>query len=163
MGRNREFIRMLMKYMNLFSQDINKKVTNDSGISINAQQWQTLECIIEYEDENKNMVFMANQLGLPKSTFSKYVKLLIGYGLVEKYQHTDNRKDIVLKPSRKGRVFYRKFSSLILNTGWKESFAVLDKLPDEGMDLLVEFMTKMVFDMEPENNKIKKLLKLHKA
>jgi DNA-binding MarR family transcriptional regulator len=78
MGRNRKFIRLLMKYMNLFSH-YNEKISSSSGVSLNAQQWQTLECIIEYEDENQNMFFMANQIGVPKSTFSKNVKMLVDY------------------------------------------------------------------------------------
>jgi len=160
MGRNRELIRMLMKYVNLFSQYDDKIKDNNIDISISAQRWQTLECIIEYEDENKNMVFMANQLGLSKSTFSKYVKVLVDNGLVDRYQHTDNRKDIVLKSTKKGHKFYQMRSKIILEEGWKEPFAVLDKLSDENMAIIVEFMTKMVSELEPENNKVRELIKL---
>jgi len=160
MGRNREFIRLLMKYVNLFSHYGNKTATTQSVISLTAQQWQTLECIIEYEDDVKNMVFMANQLGVPKSTFSKYVGLLVDQGLVERYQQTDNRKDIILKPTDKGRVFYKERSRIILEAAWSEPFTILEKFSDNEMEVLVEFMAKMVADLEPENNKARTLFKL---
>jgi len=35
MGRNRKFIRLLMKYMNLFS-NYDKKIPGDSVVSLNA-------------------------------------------------------------------------------------------------------------------------------
>jgi DNA-binding MarR family transcriptional regulator len=160
MGRNREVIRMLMKFVNIFSHYENKIWTTNSGISINTQQWQTLECIVEYEDEHKNMVFMANQLGIPKSTFSKYVQLLVSYGLVDRYQHADNLKDIILKPSAKGLAFYQERSRIILESAWTEPFKALSKLSDEDLEIVVEFISKLIADLEPSNNKARELFKL---
>jgi DNA-binding MarR family transcriptional regulator len=142
--------------MNLFSH-YDKKIPSTSGISLNAQQWQALECIIEYEDENRNMFFMANQIGVPKSTFSKNVKLLVGLGLVDRYQQSDNRKDIILKPSDKGREFYKTHSEILFEKGWKIPFSVLDRLSDENMATMEEFMSKMIAALEP---KVKELLKI---
>ena len=159
MGRNRELIKKLTKYVNICSQ-YKKKDNKKSGILINAQQWQTLECIIEYEDENKNMIYMANQLGLPKSTFSKHVKYLVEYGLIDRYQYTDNLKDIFLKPSDKGREYYKERSNIILKVGWQEPFAVLDKLPDESMAIIVEFISMITSELGQEKNKVKELFKL---
>ena len=156
MGRNREFIRLLMKYMNLFS-NYNGKIPSNSGVSLNAQQWQTLECIIEYEDENRNMFFMANQIGVPKSTFSKNVKLLVDSGLVDRYQQSDNRKDIILKPSDKGREYYKIHSNIIFIKGWKIPFSVLDKLSDENMLVMEEFMSTMIATLEPEVRELFKI------
>jgi DNA-binding MarR family transcriptional regulator len=135
--------------MNLFS-NYDKKISSDSGISLNAQQWQTLECIIEHEDENRNMFFMANQIGVPKSTFSKNVKLLVDFGLVNRYRQSDNRKDIILKPSDKGREYYEIHSEIIFEKGWKIPFSVLDKLSDDNMTTMEEFMSKMIATLEPE-------------
>jgi len=160
MGRYREFIGLLMKYVNLFSHFGSKVVTDKSGIKLNSQQWQTLECIVEYEDENKNMVFMANKTGLKKSTFSKFIKVLVKYGLVERYQRTGNRKDIILKPSEKGRIFYKERSQIILETAWHEAFTVLDKLSDENLAIIVDFMSKIIDDLEAKDNKVMELFKL---
>jgi len=156
MGRNREFIRLLNKYMNLFSH-YDKKIPSNSGISLNAQQWQTLECIIEYEDENRNMFFMANQIGVPKSTFSKNVKLLVDLGLVDRYQQSGNRKDIILKPSDKGREFYKIHSKVVFEKGFKIPFSVLDKLSDKNMFIMEDFMSKMIASLEPEVRELFKI------
>jgi len=160
MGRYRELMGLLKKYVNLFANFGNKAVTDKLGLRLTSQQWQTLECIVEYEDENKNMVFMANKIGLKKSTFSKYVKVLDNYGLVERYQQQGNHKDIILKPSEKGRIYYKDRSKIILESAWKEAFAVLDKLSDENLAIIIDFMTRIVDDLDPKNNRVIKLFKL---
>jgi len=160
MGRYREFIGLLSKYVNIFANLGNKAITDKLGFRLTSQQWQTLECIVEYEDENKNMIFMANKIGLKKSTFSKFIKVLVNYGLVERYQQKDNRKDIILKPSEKGRVYYKSRSQILLESAWKEPFAVLDKLSDESLAIIVDFMKKSIVDLDPKNNKVVELFKL---
>ncbi len=160
MGRYRELIRMIMKYNNLFSRKLSEKAFDGYGISLTAQQWQTLECVIEYEDTNFNMAYFAKQLGLPKSSFSKHVQSLVERGLVERYQHTNNRKNVVLKPSEKGLALYRRNSAIILESGWKEVFAIMKDLRDEDLELMVKFMGAMAAELEPENNKVFALMKM---
>lgn len=160
MGRYRELIRMIIKYNNLFTHINADKMMDSSGVPLTAQHWQTLECVIEYEDTNFHMAYFAKQLGIPKSTFSKHVKYLVGHGLVDKYQQSDNNKNIILKPTAKGRALYEKNSVIIRDAGWKDAFAVLETLSDEQIGLFVEFMAKMAADLEPENNKVIELMKL---
>ena len=160
MGRYRRFIGLLIKYVNLFSHFGKKTIPGKSGIKLNLQQWETLECIVEYEDENKNMIYMANKIGLKKSTFSKFIKVLVKYGLVERYQQKGNRKDIILKPSEKGRIFYRDRSQIIMESAWKKAFAVLDKLSDENLAIVVDFMSIIIDDLDPKNNKAIELFRL---
>lgn len=160
MGRNRELIRMLIKYNNLFYRINSGKFIDSSEVKLSAQQWQTLECIIEYEYTNYNMVFFARQLGLPKSSLSKHVNSLVKSGLIDKYQQSDNQKNIVLKPTEKGRTFYQKFSKIILEEAWNEAFQILEALPDENLKVFTQFMEKLADDLEPENNKVIKLMKL---
>ncbi len=149
-----------MKYNNLFSRRLSEKAFGGYGLSLTAQQWQTLECIIEYEDTNLNMAFFAKQLGLPKSSFSKNVQSLVESGLVERYQHANNRKNVVLKPSEKGLALYRKNSAIILESGWKDVFAIMKDLRDEDLELMVKFMGAMAAELEPENNKVFALMKM---
>lgn len=161
MGRYRELIRMIIKYNNLFSRSNEKFLKNDRlGVRLSAQQWQTLECIIEFENTSENMITFAKKLGLPKSTFSKNVKLLVAQGLVDRYQHTNNRKNIVLKPSEKGRSLYDRNSAIILNSGWKTAFAALDGVSETELSQFVRFMELLADDLEPENNKVLELMKI---
>jgi DNA-binding MarR family transcriptional regulator len=160
MGRYRELVGLLSKYVNIFSNYGDKSFAHKLGFRLTSQQFQILECVVEYEDENKNMVFMANKLGLKKSTFSKLIKALVDFGLVERYQQNDNRKDIILKPSEKGRFYYKERSKILLESVWKEPFDVLDKLSDESLALVVDFMTKIIDDLDPKNNKAAELIKL---
>ena len=151
---------LLSKYVNIFSNFGDKNFAHKLGLRLTSQQFQILECVVEYEDENKNMVFMGNKLGLKKSTFSKLIKVLVNYGLVERYRQNDNRKDIILKPSEKGRIYYQERSKIFLESAWKEAFAVLDKLSDESLAIIVDFMTKIIDDLDPKNNKAAELIRL---
>jgi hypothetical protein len=65
-----------------------------------------------------------------------------------------------LKPSDKGRVYYKARSQILLESVWKEPFAVLDKLSDENLAIIVEFMKKAMNDLDPKNNKVVELFKL---
>lgn len=161
MGRYRELIRMLIKWNNLFSRS-NSELIHDgrAGVKLSAQQWQTLESIVEFEDTSYNMIYLAKQLGLPKSTFSKHVKALAALGLVERYRRAENRKDIVLKPSEKGLALYKINSEIILNAGWKGAFDSLEALPDDSLAMMEKFMGMLAADLEPENNKVMKLLRI---
>jgi len=156
MGRNREFIRLLMKYMNL-CYHYEKRIPGSSGVSVSFQQWQVLECIIEYEDENRNMFFMANQIGVAKSTFSKNVKQLLEFGLVERYRQSGNNKNIILKPTDKGREFYKTHSVILFEEGWKTPFSILDKLSDENIAIIEELLSKMISSLKPDVRDIFKI------
>ena len=136
MGRYRELIRMIIKYNNLFSRMSTEKMIDNSGSALTAQQWQTLECVIEYEDTNFNMASFAKQLGIPKSTFSKYVKYLVEQELVDKYQQSDNNKNIILKPTEKGRSLYKKNSAIILEAGWKKDLLFWKNYPTKRLKCL---------------------------
>ena len=160
MGRYRELIRMIIKYNNLFYRINSEKLIDNSKIKMSAQQWQTLECVIEYEETNSNMTFFARQLGLPKSSLSKNVSFLVANGFVEKYRQSDNGKNIVLKSTEEGRSFYHQFSRLIYSEAWKEAFDVLETISDENLNAFTLFMEKLAADLEPENNKVLKLIKL---
>jgi len=160
MGRYRELIRMIIKYNNLFFRINSGKFIENSRVQMSTQQWQTLECIIEYEDTNSNMVFFAKQLGLPKSSLSKNVAFLVANGFVDKYRQSDNGKNIVLKSTETGRSVYHQFSHLIYNEAWKEAFEVLENISDKDLGAFTLFMEKLAADLEPENNKIIKLMKL---
>ena len=77
MGENREIVRSLMRYANLYAHNQIGRFSSGEGAALSMLEWQTLECILEFEGENYNMATLAEKLGIPASNFSKYVKTLV--------------------------------------------------------------------------------------
>jgi DNA-binding MarR family transcriptional regulator len=150
LGRYRELLRRQIRYNNIYARTCNDSIEDADGISLTAQQWQTLESIVEFEDENQNMVSLSALLGIPASSFSKQVRFLQNQGLVDKYQKKGNRKDIILKPTEKGRLCYQKRTSTI-KALWEERFSLLDRLSDEDLSLVEEYLGRMTEDIDPDN------------
>ena len=103
MGRYRTLVMALVQHCNISARGsgIKDRVTDD--IWLNAHEWQVLEYIIEHTEDDAYMNRMSEVLGLPQSSFSRSVSLLSSYGLVEKYQTESNRKNVLLRPTRRKR------------------------------------------------------------
>lgn len=148
MGPYREVVRALIRYANLYSHFQPEKRTDGAAIPLSAQEWQTLECIYEFEDQFYNMAALADKLGIPASNFSKYVKTLESHGLIDRYRIKDNRKSIILKLSPAGKEFYLKRIQLIKEE-WASIFPLLDDLSAEEISAFVAFITEFGKVMDP--------------
>lgn len=142
MGENREIVRSLMRYANLYAHNQIGRFSSGEGAALSMLEWQTLECILEFEGENYNMATLAEKLGIPASNFSKYVKTLVEKGLVERYKRADNRKEIILLPSEAGRELYRKNSALIARE-WQPAFALLARMTPADRERILEFLEEL--------------------
>ena len=142
MGENREIVRALIRYANLYAHGQGEHLAYGDGEALSPPEWQTLECVLEFEGENFNMATLAEKLGVPASNFSKYVKTLVAKGLVERYQRTDNRKEIILLPSEAGRELYRKNSALIARE-WQPAFALLAQMTPADRERILEFLEEL--------------------
>ncbi len=141
MGPYRELVRSLIRYANLYAHFQTDKRIGGVDIPLTAHEWQTLECILEFEDGMYNMVTLARKIGIPASNFSKYVKTLTSLGLVERYRLAGNKKSIILKLSPRGRELYFKRSQLIL-TEWEPIFSILKDISPEELRRLTDFIVK---------------------
>lgn len=92
MKKHRRLIGQMIRFANTYTNMYNKASNFGTELEISPIQIQTLEYIIENEDSN--MTDLANKLGVPRTTFSKNVRTLEKQGLVEKFQRSDNKKDI---------------------------------------------------------------------
>ena len=134
MGRYRPLVAALVRHTNIVQRALSaKKDITDENICLNAQEWQVLEYIIEHMNDDAHMNLISDRLGIPQSSFSKMVKALCGYGLVEKYQMTNNRKNIILRPSDAGISFYKTHSSSLMESLFSNFFAQLDAFSDEDI------------------------------
>ncbi|MBQ7182943.1 MAG: winged helix-turn-helix transcriptional regulator [Clostridia bacterium] len=130
MGRYRPLVAALVRHANI-NQRISAIYVPVSGdICLRSQEWQVFEYILEHMDDDSHMNMISERLGIPQSTFSKIVKSLCGYGLVDKYQSAANRKNILLRPSEKGLRVYRDHSEDMERIIFEPFFSALDGMSD---------------------------------
>lgn len=135
MGRYRELVRALVVYANLSSRYTMERITQYNGVSLSQSEYQTLEYILEYENEIKIMSDISKELGIKPSTLTKITKHLLEEKLVERYHIKGNKKNIVLKPTEKGRETYISYCHSGVSGCFKKFFNVLDNFSDEQLKL----------------------------
>lgn len=152
MGRYRDLVGQLIRYANIYVRGYNIELGGEEGIFLSAQGWQVLECIIEHEETTLKMAELSRFLGMPQSSFSKYVKKLVEQGLVERYRKTDNRKEIILRPSGKGKDFYIRKSKGLLELGYKEMFGLLEHISEENLRSVVAAIENLADHLDMDTN-----------
>lgn len=148
-----------MRHGNLYARTYTDPLSDETGVTLSSLEWQAFECIIEFEDKNYNMSDLAKKIGIPKSNFSKYVKTMLKYGLIERFQKVDNKKDIILKVTDFGYQFYKERSSYIAEE-WADVFAILDDFTEDQLDQVALFIEKLSESFDPHKTKPSKLRKM---
>lgn len=142
MGRYRELLKALVLHSNMSARISSIPADIGEGFSLTPYEWQVLECILEHEDENVNMIYMSNGLGVSQSTFSKITKKLCKCGLVQRYQALGNRKNIILKGTEQGRRLYLEHTSQVLEKVFEPLFEGLNSLSDQAIKTFVEALNR---------------------
>lgn len=134
MGRYRHLIESIVRHRNAFARVMNAKTEKFGDISMSIVEWEVLEYIIEHENDDSSMAQLSERLMIPSSSFSKISKTLCSYGLIEKYQMVNNRKNIILKPSDLGRKFYNDRASDLQEQIFDAFFKELENVSDEDLN-----------------------------
>jgi len=137
MGRYRPLVAALVQHANAAGRSASIKREIPDGIFLNSHEWQVLEYIVEHEWDDDCMLHISERLAIPQSTFSKSVKVLHGYGLVDKYQMLGNKKNIILKPTAFGKEVYSIRAPRTYERTFKPFFEALDELDDRSLDIVV--------------------------
>lgn len=140
MGEHRELIEKIIKFGNAYTFCYKAQLDYNTDMVFSAAQIQTLEYILESEEKNEKMSDMAQRLGVSKSTFSRNVKTLTEKGLLERYQKGDNKKNIYVKPSEKGRQIYEKYTECALDVCFREMFSIADRISAEDKKHIGELL-----------------------
>ncbi len=131
MGRYRPLVAALVLNENIVNRNMSVRVPMYQGIGLIAQEWQTLEYLIEHEDETDCMNRISERLGIPQSSLSKAVKNLVAFGLVERFRRQSNRKNIILRTTPLGRELYAHQIETMKSAGFEAFFETLEGLDDE--------------------------------
>ena len=154
MGRYRPLVAVLVQHSNITARAASHSNEIGEGVFLNTVSWQVLEYLIEHRDDASCMTHIHEALGIPQSSFSKIARQLTDLGLVERYQSTANRKNIILKPSEKALRLYRSFSQRIYEKDFQSFFQDLDALDDDSLAVVISalqaFNRKLCSLTEPQ-------------
>lgn len=135
MGRYRELVRSLIYYSNISNKASTKKTMPPvDGIALSKKEYQVLEYICEFEDKNRIMTDISRDLGMLQSIVTKITQELLSYGLIERYRTVGNRKNIILKPTSKGKQVYIEYYTRDIKPLFDPFFHFLDSLSDEELE-----------------------------
>lgn len=150
MGRYRNLVASLVRHTNITSKILQTKENVSDSIMLNANEWQVLETIIEHRFESSNMIAISESIGVPQSTFSKITKSLCDKGFVVKFQATNNKKNIILKPSEAALKLYEEHSQRLKEAVFGEFFNILDKLDDESVETVTKAIDALNSSLKPQ-------------
>ena len=132
------------------------------GILLKPQQWQILEYIVRNRDKTFSMIDISYRLNIPQSTFSKTVKLLYDYGLVDKYQTVNNRKNVILRPTEKGLRIYRFHAENRVRPFFESFFDALRDVSDVDLHAMAHAIEVLDNEMLPERKEEVEMIKLER-
>lgn len=162
MGRYRPIVAALVQHVNSVAKN-GVALYTYGDIYLTPNEWQVLEYIVEHRDEDMHMADMISALAIPQSSFSRIQKKLCGLGLLERYQTTDNKKNIILKPTKLAQEAYEFHSSELYTLMFKPFFDELEDFSDEELARFahaIETLSKGA-NREEEKTSKAKLVKLN--
>lgn len=130
MGRYRELIEQLQRFGNRYAVQYNREICCGPELCLSTAQLQILGYLLENEEKNLKMAQVAQALDILQSTFSKCISRMVEKGLVEKYHTSQNRKDVIIRASARGREAWLHYG-LGLYTAYQQFFSALEGVPDE--------------------------------
>ena len=158
MGRYREIVAALILHGNVAIRAQSNILEIGDGIRLKHQHWEIFEYIVEHRDKAFNMVEISYNLSVPPSTFSKTVKLLCAYGLVEKHQAENNRKNIFLRPTERGLQIYDEVTPAHVLPDLRRFLDALEPVSDEDLRCFVRAIKALDDIILPERQKEAALL-----
>lgn len=143
MGRYRQLIATIVLHGNNVSRVMPLRTPMLDGIALNQPEWQILEYLLEYEQEELCMCRISERLGIPQSSLSKAVKQLCRLGLVERYRRGQNRKNVILHVTPLGHELYREHIPSLRDGYFAGFFKALEGLDAASLAAFTEALGEL--------------------
>lgn len=164
LGEYRNIIEKLIRFSNLYSGVLHKKQLLGTDIEISFSQIQVVEYILENENLMQNMSTIAYRLGISYSTFSKLASSLVDMGLLQKFNISGNKKDIIIQPTEYGKEQYLKYSRFMQELWIKRIAEAGSAIPKEYLPHVANMLdAASAISVEEESKKKKKLIPVKPA
>lgn len=119
LGEQRDVIEAIFLWSNHYAARYKKPFRITDEVWLSASEVQVVEYLLENEELQLNMAGVARRLGVSASAFTAIVAKLEKMGLVEKYYHEGNRKNLIVLVTGQGRFIYGEYSRQLLEL-WGE-------------------------------------------
>lgn len=164
LGEYREIIEKLIRFSNGYAGVLHKKQFLGTDIAISFAQIQVVEYILENEGNMQNMSKIAYRLGISYSTFSKLANQLVEMGLLQKFNISGNRKDIIIQATEYGLEQYIKYSRFMHELWIKRIREAGSAIPKEYLPHVANMLdAASANSVEEESKKKKKLIPVKPA
>ncbi len=161
MGRYRQLVEALVRHVNQVNRAGSIKFNICDDLWVNSFEWQVLEYLYEHESNDDPMLRVSETLGIAQSTYSKIINHLHKGKLIEKFHTPDNKKNVIIRISEKGKKAYECASVQVSQSSWHLFFERLNELSDESLsaftealDLLTSGLPSKQEDMKADGNKL---------
>lgn len=132
MGKYRDFVESIIFLCNRSATRFNMPQYYNTSFRLTAIQIQIIEYTLE--DNSEKMSSIASRLGITRGAFSNNVTKLVGMGLLTKEHRGDNKKDLFITVTDKGREEYARYAQFVYDKSLRHVFALADELPPEAID-----------------------------
>lgn len=155
MGRYRQLVEALVRHVNKVNRAGSLKFNICDDICVNNYEWQVLEYLYEHESNDNPMLRVSETLGIAQSTYSKIISQLQKYKLVDKFHTHDNKKNVIIRISDKGKKAYESASQKVSQSSWHLFFECLDKIPEESLSAFIEALDLLTSGLPDKHNAMK--------
>jgi DNA-binding MarR family transcriptional regulator len=100
--------------------------------------------------DHPNVTKISESMGLTRAGISKISKKLMGKGMIESYQDSDNKKEIYFRLTQSGQLVYDKHK-IIHNKARKEWLTVFENYSHEEQTAIFRFLTDISHLLERES------------
>lgn len=138
LGRYRNIVLALVHHSNCVSRRLGVPIDRGMGISLTSQEFQLLEAVIENEDKILNLSDYFSITGITRSSLTLASKKLLAYELIEKFKLAGNNKNVILRPTEKGKELYINSCNRTGRKAFKVFFEKLDFLTDEQLEKVAD-------------------------
>ncbi len=132
MGKYRDFVESIIFLCNRSATRFNKPQYYNTSFRLTAIQIQIIEYTLE--DNGEKMSAIATRLGITRGAFSNNVTKLVEMGLLEKEHRGNNKKDLFITVTDRGREEYAHYAQFIYDKALRHVFALADELPPETIE-----------------------------
>ncbi|WP_343249311.1 MarR family winged helix-turn-helix transcriptional regulator [Diplocloster hominis] len=140
MGRHRDLVEKFIRLFNVYARRYTTvSYLENTNVETSSAQIQTLEYILE-ADGSQKMSEIASRMGITRGTFSNNVKKLVEKGYLQKSNNPDNKKDVFVTVTAKGKQAYQEYSDYIYRLWFHRMFELADQIPEEYLDTFKELL-----------------------
>lgn len=143
MGRYKELVGALVMHVNVVYKGVATKIDVGDGIVLTPQEWQTLDFLVYHDDTNYSMADVSRALGIAPSSFTRIVKSLKDYNLIERFQVSYNKKNVIIKPTEYGLDLYSRVDNTNRKAMFQRFFEDLEVFSDDDLKVMTNALNHL--------------------